>query len=108
MSDWKDGFRKAIVDAMVASGGAAESWSHYAGGFTVPDTEARAMIAKEGIDYEETTWEDEKFSVFLDTDAGSATVEGVAIKLVLNDGTVFDWSWTGSLSDLITKVVTGA
>ncbi len=106
MSDWKAGFHKAMIDALVRNGTPfnpdkasfygyiADNWEEIAG-----------RVKTVGIDYARSTYADAEWSEFKGTFyEGDTRTTGIDAHLVLLDGSTADYRWEGHPGDLMHDV----
>lgn len=106
MSDWRVGYRRALVDALVRLGSPlADRTSVY--GWTHEDwQEIRAHVRSVGIDYERTGEpEDTSWNEFAGTFADDDNcVYGVEFTLVLQNGSTHRWRVSARLGEVLLEV----
>lgn len=111
-SDWRVGFKKALINVLVQNGRLLKSDSYdRTYGWEADHTkEGRAIQERikstDEIDYEATTWEESSWHEFMGTFyEGDTRVKGIDLRIVLKTKEEFDWRWSGSVAELIHQVV---
>jgi hypothetical protein len=107
--DWKKGFHKALVDAIVRDGSPHDPNRNAYWGTSLPNNweDILRWVRDEGIDYEATKppvhaeWYEFQGTLY----EGDTRVVGLDLLLVLNDGTECWYRYRYSMSDLILAVV---
>lgn len=113
MSEWKDGFRLAMIDAIVSLGSQrigdsfqAMREEFYGGWQSGATDDTRRYIGRNTIDYGKTTWTDSKWEQFADTFADHNEKHfGLDAIIVLTNGNEFRWRYEGSFSRLVQEVI---
>jgi hypothetical protein len=109
--DWKVGFHRALVDAIIREGSPHDPTRDGFDGFygsTLPNNwvEIGPRVAAVGIDYANTPKPEEGvWTEFGGTFGGNETVYGMDLELFLLDGTRVWYRYRGSAADLILAVV---
>ena len=116
MTDWREGFKRALIDVVVAHGSPVRErpdffgWEEYPTGWGEETYEPiyakKDHIALVGIDYSACTYEESVWDEFMGTFyEGDTRVYGVDAWIVCLDGQRFHWRWKGTASDLIQSVL---
>lgn len=115
MSDWKAGFKRAVIDAIVAGGMPVRAnpsrfgWEDYDRARDI-----KSAIAYQGIDYTRSTYRESCWDEFMGTFyQGDTRVYGVDATIVLRGaheigdppGRSYHFRWKGTASDLIQAVL---
>lgn len=107
--DWRRGFHRALVDAIVREGGPHDPTQSAYWGSALPDnwTEIGPHVAEVGIDYTKTPQpiEAEWYQFGGTFGDGDDRKYGVDLELVLLDGTRVWYRYSGTISTLILAVV---
>ncbi len=107
--DWKAGFHRALIEAIVKNGSPHEPTKSPYWGSSLPDnwTNVMRVVGTVGIDYAATSAPVEaSWSQFMGTFyEGDDRVYGMDVELVLQDGTRHWWRYQGTASDLIQAVI---
>lgn len=107
-TDWKEGFQRALVDAIVREGAPHDPAASSFWGSSLPDNwvEIGPRVAEVGIDYANTPKPVEaEWTQFGGTFDGNDQKYGVDLELFLLDGTRTWYRYSGNISDLILAVV---
>lgn len=113
-SDWRAGFKRALIDVLVQNGQLLKSdpyqrtygWADYSA--QGQRTQKRIRNGAD-IDYEASTWEESSWEEFMGTFyEGDTRVKGIDLRLVLKTKEEFNWRWSGSVGELIQQVVNEA
>jgi hypothetical protein len=106
MSDWKAGFHKAMIDALIRNGTPInpEKASFY--GYIADDWQGIVdRVKRVGVDYACSTYEDAEWHEFKGTFyEGDTRTVGVDVHLVLEDGSTADYRWEGNVGELMHDV----
>ena len=108
MDDWRIGFHRALVDAIVHNGSPHDPTRSAYYGSSLPDNwvDVSSHVAAAGIDYANTPAPtDATWLQFGGTFNEDTYVHGVDIELFLNDGTRQWYRYSGTISDLILAIV---
>lgn len=105
-SDWRQEFKRAVIDALIKDGYPLRDGSTFYGGIASDWEDRRNKVDTIGIDYDRTTWTEAEWHEFKGTFyEGDTRTVGIDVQLVLLDGTVMKWRFEGIASDLIFAVV---
>lgn len=112
MSDWKIGFKRAMIKALVDGGSPVRDdpsfygWEDYDHHWPPVRHPKRIMIDRVGIDFDATTYRESVWAEFQGTFyEGDTRVYGVDLDLVLCNGKRLRWRYTGTVSKLLTAVL---
>jgi len=109
MSDWREGFKHALIWEVVKQGApVSETPSYY--GWIHHDWQVIKSRALNGdVDYEATTIEESSWQEFQGTFyEGDEREYGVDVHLVMKSGESYHFRYIGSIGGLIMALATGA
>ncbi len=105
MNDWKTGFHRAMIDALISQASPLDDNPSFYGWIADNWEQTMRRVRNIGIDYDRSTYEDSDWDEFQGTFyEGDTRKHGVDITLVLNDGSTARYRWSGQVGDLITQV----
>jgi hypothetical protein len=103
MSDWKTEFKRALIDTIVANGTPIEG--AYLTYISSKWREIKNEIAREGIDYASTTWEETRWWDGADTFNDGQERIGLNANVMLSNGIVQKIRFEGTVSELIFALI---
>lgn len=103
--DWKRGFHRAMIDALVKNGTPVGDNPSFYGYIADNWPEISERVRTTGIDYETSTFKDSEWHEFKGTFyEGDTRTTGIDVNLVLLDGSIAKYRWEGHPGDLIQQV----
>lgn len=116
MTDWREGFKRALIDVVATHGYPVRDnesfygWEEYPVGWDRETGQGiwpkKDHIALVGIDYSACTYHESEWHEFMGTFyEGDTRVYGVDAWIVCLDGQRFHWRWKGTASELIQSVL---
>jgi len=104
--DWKAGFRKAMIDALVKNSTPVGKDASFYGYIDPNWQEVHRAITDGEIDYDATSWEDVEWDQFMGTFyEGDTRKVGIDVNVVLTNGDTYKLRYEGTAGDLINAVV---
>jgi hypothetical protein len=104
--DWKVGFRKAMIDALIKSGTPVSKDAGFYGWIDYDGAEIKAAIRAGEIDYDATAWDDVDWYEFMGTFyEGDTRKTGIDINVVMTNGDTYKLRYAGTVGELINAVV---
>ena len=106
MENWKEGFKRALLDVLARDGTPVrETGDTYYGWIHDDWQRIRVDVASIGLDYDASSYQEETWFVFVGTFDGDREVRGINATLVLKDGASYRYRYEATVSTLIQAVL---
>lgn len=106
MSDWREEFKRELVDVLLEQGMPLRSDANYYSWVDYDWKKIIRRIRKVGVDYERTTYEESEWDEFMGTFyEGDERKQGIDVHVVLLDGSRVEYRWSGHPGQLIIALV---
>jgi hypothetical protein len=105
MSEWKQEFRKAVIDVIVAEGSPVRDGSGF-WGWMADDWEAkRKRVAAYGIDYAATKWDESRWWDGGDTFNDGTEKIGLDADIAVKDGSTIKFRYEGTITEILHSIL---